>query len=420
MTQRRRHGGLARRCGCAALTLALGTAWSTCARADDDLPGMHYSVGVTALRDDNLFRLPDGQTPAEAGLVGTQRDDLILVPFVDIEGRWQLSRQQLLASLNARADRYTHHDVYNDQTLDYALDWRWALAQSWDGRLAVDREQQATSLADYRGTHTNLLTVRALHAAVNLRPRPDRRATLAYDDYLGSNSLTARNTADYHISTVRAELGAVSALAHEVWFTAARTEGRYPNRQISWFAPVDNSYSQNDLALNARLASTEATQIDLSVGHAWRRYEDVSARNFTGPTGNLNLAWQASAKLTLKANLAEEIGAVDDYDRLYATTRSKSASINYQATAKLGTALEFKRKQLRYRGDPNSFLSNYLGSAHMPDRQETRDEVHANLVWQPALHFTTVLTLAKLRRAANISGYQYDAVQQQLTLEYQW
>ena len=418
MTPHRRYVGLARRCSCAAL--ALGLALSTTARADDDLPGMHYTLGLTALHDDNLFRLPDGQTPVDAGLSGTQRDDLVLMPFVDIEGRWQLSRQQLLASLHARADRYADNDLYDDHTVDYALDWRWALAQSWDGRLAIDREQEATSLADYRGTRTNLLTVRALHATVNLRPRPDRRATLAFDTYLGSNSLVARNTADYRITTARAELGAVSALAHEIWLLAARTEGRYPNRQISWLAPVDNSYTQNDLALNARLAPSEATQIDLSVGHAWRRYEEVSARNFTGPTGNLSLSWQATARLTFKAGLAEEIGAVDDYDRIYVTTRSKSASINYQATAKLGTALEFKRKQLRYRGDPNNFLSNYTGAANTPDRQETRDEIHANLVWQPALHFTTILTLAKLRRAANVSGLQYDAVQQQLTLQYQW
>lgn len=412
------HKRLTRNCSCVAF--AFGLALFAPAYADDDLPGMHYTLGMLTLHDDNLFRLPDGQTPADAGLTGTRRDDLVLMPFVDIEGRWQLSRQQLLASLHAHADRYAHHDLYDDHTVDYALDWRWALAQSWDGRLAVDRNQEATSLADYRGTRSNLLTVRAVHATVNLRPRPDRRATLAFDEYLGSNSLAARNTADYRITTARAELGAVSALAHEVWLSAARTEGHYPNRQISWLAPVDNSYSQNDLALNGRLAPSEATMLDLSVGHAWRRYEEVTARNFTGPTGSLSLSWQATAKLTFKAGLAEEIGAVDDYDRIYVTTRSKSASINYQATAKLGTALEFKRRQLRYRGDPNNFLSNYTGAANTPDRQETRDEIHANLVWQPALHFTTILTLAKLRRAANVSGLQYDAVQQQLTLQYQW
>ena len=77
---------------------------------------------------------------------------------------------------------------------------------------------------------TNLLTVRALHASANLRPRPDRRATLAFDTYLGENSLAARRISDYHISTARFELGASSALAQELWWSAARTEGRYPNR----------------------------------------------------------------------------------------------------------------------------------------------------------------------------------------------
>lgn len=390
------------------------------ALAQQDLPGMHYTLGMTAVRDDNLFRLPDGVAPNAVGLDTAARDDLILVPFVDIEGRWQLSRQQLSAGLRYSEDRYRRNPAYDDRTVDYRLDWRWALAQSWDGRLAVDRQQNATSLADYRGTATNLLTVRALHASANLRPRPDRRATLAFDTYLGENSLAARRISDYHISTARFELGASSALAQELWWSAARTEGRYPNRQIVSWAPIDNSYAQNDAALNARFAPSDATSLDLMIGHAWRRYDEVPQRDFSGPTGRLALRWEATAKLTLDAALAEELGAIDDYDRIYATTRSQSLGLTYHASYKVAATLGATRKRLRDRGDPDNALTRLLGSANLPDHEETRDEWRASLAWQPSDHLSAVLAWTHFRRDGNQAGLQYDANQQSLSLQYQW
>lgn len=403
------------------IAAAFACAACACAQAADERrPGLQYGVGVTVLADDNLFRLPDGITPADAGLAGTARSDTIVSPFVDIDALFLLGRQTVHAGIRYNANRFERHGEYDGSTLDYSLDWQWALAHGWDGTLAVDEKQQATSLDEYRGLTRNILTTQALHAAANYRPRPDRRATLGVDRYLGSNSVEARNASDFEITTAGFELGASSALAHEIRLGVSRTEGRYPNRQIVGPAPVDNSYAQNDVHLGAVFAASDTTRLDARFGHAWRRYDEVPERNFDGPTWQFGFFWQMTAKLSLQGALSQQLGAVDDFDRIYVATRAERVTLRYQVSAKVAATAGIVRTHLRYRGDPNNVLTQLLGSALTPDREDDLRQITAGLQWQPTDRLSADFAWTESTRDSNRAGSQSVAAQRQVTVQYRW
>ena len=84
-----------------------------CQAAEDR--GLHGSVGLSAQYDNNLFRLPQGVTPAavgvtsEAGDDGSHRNDTTTSPFATLEARWALGRQHVgvaLARRETRLQRY--------------------------------------------------------------------------------------------------------------------------------------------------------------------------------------------------------------------------------------------------------------------------------------------------------------------------
>ncbi len=381
---------------------------------------MHYALGTTVAADDNLFRLPDATTPADVGLSSNQRSDTIVSAFADATGVFLLGRQSVRANLHYAVDRFDRQTQYNDTTARYGIDWDWTFAGGFDGRLGYQESQDATSLADYRGSERNVLTTRTAHAGTNYRPRPDRRVSLVLDHYVGSNSVAARDVSDYEVSSARLELAASSALAHELSLAVARTEGRYPNREIVAYAPVDNSYAQSNVDVGAVYAPGSMTRIDARFGHAWRRYDEVSARNFDGPTWRVAIDWQPLGKVMLNTALSQELGAVDDYDRIYVSTRIERASLTYLASAKTSASLTMTKTHLRYRGDPNNALSNLLGSASTPDREDDTDRYSASLRWEPVDRLSAEYAWIHSQRNSNRAGQEYRARQHQITLQYQW
>lgn len=393
--------------GVGALLLMLCAA----APAADDR-GLRGSVGLTVMHDRNLFRLPDGVSPAQAGVTlgtqdGSERGDRATVPDADVDGTLALGRQRVSLRVSQQATRFQRYDAYDATDRSAALGWRWQLGNEWAGDLNADQRRRATELDDFRGAERNEVTTRGLQFNARWQPRPDRRLRLGRDRVQGRNSVPERRTADYRATLHSAEATWISGLGNEVLLRLRQGHGEYPNRSVVDSVPVDNSWRQRDAEAGLVLRPGGRTRGELRLGRGTRRHDDVPARDFSGTTGRLALAWEASAALWLDVELARDLAAVEDFDRLYAVTLRRAAGLQWVASARWQASLRWTRRELDYGGDPANALTAAPGPTE--PRADRSTNLRLAVAWQPTRQWTAQLSWLRDTRRSNRDGLAYDS-----------
>lgn len=369
-------------------------------------PAWRLTAGTTVQFDDNLFRLPDGVAPAELGLAPGGRSDRIVQPTLEFEGRMRWGRQTLRGSAAYRDQRLRTWDRYDSDNLDGSLTWDWQLGNHWSGEIGAAQREETTSFADFIGTQRNVLRIDERRLRMNWRPRPDRRLTAVLTEYDGENSAPALRANDYTVRAVRFEAAVTGAPGDDVVLGIRHTDGRYPNREIDALVPIDSSYTQEEGDLG--FAYTRgAWRLDARAGVARRRYEAVSARDFTGPTGLVRWTWRPTGKTSAELSWSRDLGAVDEYDDLFTVSQVGQASLRWEATARVALTALWKRRDIDYRGDPRNVLIDLIGPR--PAREDTIDDTSIGVAWTVFDRVALTVQRAWSRRASTRESLDYRA-----------
>jgi hypothetical protein len=381
-----------------------------------DIPGYSLTADSLFEWDPNLFRLPSGASPRQFGQSTDNRGDTIVAPSLSFDANLLPGRQKIRLSAKVDHQWLLKNPNFDVTNLSYGATWQWQLANEWSGELADSQQQQRASFADYRLTQPDRQTTRGRRASVDFRPRPDRRLGVSFNEYVGSNTLGSLQINDYRITVGRAELGLVSGFGSEIVLGVSTTHGSYPNQQIVSFAPVDNSYRQNQLDLSTHYVASEKFQFEVLAGYAKRHYPFVSQRNFGGLVGHLTLDWEPTAKIQAKLGVARDLNSVNDYNRIYTVSTDTHAKLRYQLTFKTQATLEAHATRVRYQGNPQNFFTAVFGPA--PYREDRYDSLKFALGWNPSDRLTIQLAQALDARNSNTAGFQYRDWITQLSLEY--
>jgi Putative beta-barrel porin 2 len=393
--------------GGAALAFALLAFAAAAAALESAQPGVRVSASVQVERDDNLFRLADGVAPSSVGLPGDTRSDTLTALALGTEAVIELSRQRLAGWAQARDLRLANYPDYGSRSNTLGAAWFWQLGNDFDGRLRGERDEQLTELRDFVGSRRNVLAVRNLQWDVNWRPRPDRRANLRLDRRRGDNSLAERRSSDYTIDGARFELTAQGRPGTDLLAGLRLTRGEYPNRTISPLAPVDNSYLQRDADFGFNWSPGGNSQLLTRLGYGWRRHRDVSARDFEGPVGRLELNWRATGLVLLQAAIWRDLNAVDDFDRLFAVSTRRSLLAQYEWSARLTSRLSWNERRLAYDGDPDNVLTQLVDP--QPARRDRDETTRVELSWEILRDADAQLAYSESRRRSNRQGLDYQA-----------
>ena len=374
------------------------------AQAADDR-GLHGAVGLNVQYTNNLFSLPAGVTPADAGVSaepgddGSHRNDTTVSPYATLEARVALGRQRLGATLTRRETRLQRYQGYDSSTGELRAAWDWQLGNDFDGRVDFGSNEQATELRDFLGAQRNVLTVRNEHALANWRPRPDRRVSVELQRYHGSNDQPQRTSADYDVDIWGLEGGWVTPLATELTLRWRHTDGNYPNRSISAAAPIDNSYRQDDADVGIVLRPGGSTRAEARLGYATRRHREVPQRDFDGPSGRAAVVWQATGALTLDAEAVRDLNALDDFDRLFAISTTTALGVRWIHSAQWQLALRWSEQRIAFGGDPQNVVTQLFGQA--PERRDRVRSEHLTLTWLPLPRVQLEFSLDHMVRRSN-------------------
>jgi len=171
----------------------------------------------------------------------------------------------------------------------------------------------------------------------------------------------------------------------------------------------------NELS-EAPIGRAGATVALVRGGHASRRFDTVSERDFSGPIWSATFSWQPSGRLLLRASFNRDLSTVDDYDRIYAVSRVQRASFVYSLSSKLSAAVDLSVQRTDYRGDPRNLLTDILGQR--PARADKSEEQRVSLAWRPRDRWQATLGYSLLSRRSNQTGLDFDARLTQMGVEY--
>jgi len=172
-------------------------------------------------------------------------------------------------------------------------------------------------------------------------------------------------------------------------------DGSFPTRTVTIGSTIDNGFRQYTLEGNVEYQLSGLTRITGSAGLTTRQHPQVSQRNFTGPTGRLNLTYRQSEKTMWNTSVFQEIGAWEDATSSYLLVRGFSVTPSYSISEKLIAQGSYGLRRRAFEGDPN-FVTTTTGQ-----RIDQVQSLSATLSWLPLRQTRIDTTLSYDKRKAN-------------------
>lgn len=257
-----------------------------------------YSIGVseTLTRETNLARRPEGQPPIGDTIAATT----LLAGFDR-----GIGRQHVYFNGSVRRNVYRENPIYDytGYQVSSGLDWSTVNRISGTLNAAANRSLAQFGATGLFALERNVLTTRQLNAAgrVGTVTPLTFEGTFSHQDI--SYSAARFKPAEFSQNSVGANL---------LWRTSAKlssgvglryTRGEYPQGA---FGPDHFRGSSIDLSLDWQPSG--ASSVTARAGYSHIRHDDVSQRDFSGLTANLQWTWMPTGKWRLTSQYNRSTG----------------------------------------------------------------------------------------------------------------
>lgn len=379
--------------------LSLLAALAPLAALADEWDTLNFIVGHTITYDDNLFRLPSGTNPA---LSGSQRSDVINTTFVGLKLNKLVSRQRFIVDGILSRSYFSEYGQLDYDGRNINGRWLWELGNRWKGELSLQDTRRLSSFADLNVEDRNIVDYRRYYGSARYEFHPEWSVVGGLSRVDNTNSAAVQKASDFTANAVEAGAQFNPATGNQVALKYRRTKGEYPNRQLVSSSIIDNSYTQDDVELSALWRPTADSKFDGRVGLTERNHDQLSQRDFRGPTGRLSYDWNVTGKTLLNATLWREIWSSDDVNASYVLSNGLSFGPTYNATSKIQLQGKLQYVKRDFGGDPGFVLT----SAPQPEDKIKIGSVTATYL--PLRSLQLSLTLQTERRDSNIKSREYD------------
>lgn len=291
--------------------------------------GLKFRLGQSLTWDDNLFRLPDGQEPADGGPRGTRMSQTRL--GLSFDHRYSL--QRVAAALTVVDRSYSDHSDLNATTTDGALIWKWASGHQWSGRLGLTQTEAPRSFADtLLRRDRSINTLRQADAEADYLWHPSWSTVAGASQTWSRYSDRQSAASEYDETAVQAGVGFRPASGNRLDLVARYADGDYTDRHSSALA---TGYAQRDLRLQGDWQFTGHSRFSGYVATTRRTYSGKDRLNFTGPTGRLVYDWEPTGKLALRTTVRRELGSQDEAIDNFVISRTVTVEPRWMLTSKV-------------------------------------------------------------------------------------
>jgi exopolysaccharide biosynthesis operon protein EpsL len=400
----------------ASMVLAAGSAAGQAQQVVDEGP---FSIDITQtfLRDDNIFRLPDGVHPSGAVTDGDPRgprDDTISSTALNGRFEHDYSLQHVRANIALVHNRYDEYDYLDNTARGGGLAWDWAVGRHWTGTMAATQSESLRSFADSATNTRSLNTFRRYNADANYWWHP------LWSTGLGARKITSRysdeasSSAEYDEDAIEAKLTFRSSSSNRIALVLIQTDGSYPGRNDVLAGMFDTGYEQTSTQLQGEWRLSGQSRVNGYVGHTLREYDHLSQRDFSGLTGRLGFDWLPSEKTGLKLLARKEVGAETDLVDNHVVTTAFSVEPFWNLSDEISFSFGAEVYRRDYRGDPEP------GMTEVPPKNDTTQRLRVGGSYAPSRHFDVTLTVQQDRRDSRNANREYSSTQVSVAGQFIW
>ncbi|ACV34201.1 XrtB/PEP-CTERM-associated polysaccharide biosynthesis outer membrane protein EpsL [Accumulibacter sp.] len=385
----------------------------------DEPNTLTLSVAETVQRDNNLFRLPDGLSPVINGVPGS-RGDTLSSTQLGLRFAHTYGRQDLRANVNYAINKYREYAYLDYNPLNLGLNMDWQVGNHWRGSLVAEQAQSLTNFANTRGFQQTTNTYRRSGGDANYWWHPDWATGVGVYALQNRYSGNSQPLDDYDAAVAELKLTYQPRSGNRVGLLYRHTDASYPNRStpVLGLSLLDTGFGQEDLRATANWQLSGASRLDGQLGFTRLRYDVLSNRDFQGVTGNLNYAWQPSAKTSLNAAVSREIGprqdVTGDYVANYVLTSSVTLAPTWLATEKTSLQATVKWLNEVYPGVPLGLSSVF------PRREDRTWLLGLTAGYNPTRKLSFRMAVQQQKRDSNYPGDQYNDTTASITGALTW
>jgi exopolysaccharide biosynthesis operon protein EpsL len=309
-------------------------------------------VAETITRDDNVFRLSDASDPVTA-IGSSSKGDTYTTTSPGFRFDVPVSRQRFLGELTWNDERYNEFTVLNFTGHNGRAMWKWQAGNDLSGELGYTEVLELASLSNIQGDAQSsapnpLKTQRTfLNAAYMLTPRWRLQGELSRRQQ--TNEVFLEN--DVGINGTELTGSYITPAGNQVGVSLRVEDAEFPNPQLVNGEPVDNAYSQRNVA--AVLGWTPAGHSRISARAGWitRDYEQLPQRDYDGPMYRVIYDWNPTAKFTLTAILQRDISPDEEINTSFALVKGITLYPTLRLTEKVSISGALEYSDREYLGD---------------------------------------------------------------------
>jgi len=359
-------------------------------------------VSETITRDDNVFRLSDASDPVTA-IGSSSKGDTYTTTSPGFRFDVPVSRQRFLGELTWNDERYNEFTVLNFTGHNGRAMWKWQAGNDLSGELGYTEVLELASLSNIQGDAQSsapnpLKTQRTfLNAVYMFTPRWRLQGELSRRQQ--TNEVFLEN--DIGINGTELTGSYITPAGNQVGLSLRVEDAEFPNPQLVNGQPVDNAYSQRNVA--AVLGWTPAGHSRISARAGWitRDYEQLPQRDFDGPMYRVAYDWNPTGKFTLTAILLRDISPDEQVNTSFALVKGITLYPTLRLTEKISIsgALEYSDRE-------------YLGDAQLLSQGLTRtDRVRMGVLtatYTPIRPVKLAMNLQRESRSSSLAFSDYE------------
>lgn len=322
-----------------------------------EIGGVTPYVFVSAMHDDNLFRLSD-DADTTATLGSDERSDTYRTVEAGVDVSAQVSRQRFSAHGSVNETRFSRYTFLDYEGGRGQLRWDWVVGSDLQGRVGYDYSRSLASL-DTQDVERNIRAEQLAYAEGDYRFSSKWRVRAGAGDRDLDNSAVTKQALDTR--AVSTDVGLhylvpADNAGSELNFIGVRlrvTDGDYPNPETIAGTIVDNSYDETETGVVAGWRFPGMSHAQAFVGYTDRRHEQFPERDYQGVTGRMTFGWQVSAKTIVNLSAWRELTVADDISPAYVLAEGAQLGPDWSITPKTTLKARVAWETRTYRGDPS-------------------------------------------------------------------
>ncbi len=345
--------------------------------------------------DSNLFRLPDGLQPFNAGRrsATTQTAGLGL----QVDKTYGLQRFDLSATVTR--DQYEPYDYLNATGRTIGASWAWTLTPSLMGNLSINQTLAPNNFSDTGFvTHSNTRKTEERRFDVNYRPGAALHPRLSL---LDSQDKSEQTTFVRQNSKTTSLEGALvyefrTGNTTEIYFRRGR--GNYIDLNADPVAQSDSQYLESETGVAAHWNWTGLSTLDGRIGYLDRDHRTFASRNFSGPVGQLSFTYYLTGKTSLQVNGSRTLGSTQTLISSYSEDETATIGPVWSATQKITVRPSYSVTRRIFK-DPLVPV--------VEDLRLTQRDATLQVDWSVLRNFNLSLVVLKSNRSATDRNFQY-------------